>query len=82
MILFSRMLKQTVETIARLISSHTHNGADSKKLNTADFLKIVAVGPPDWTGREGEIVLESDGSSTFTLWAYLGGDWREFPYTP
>lgn len=64
------------------VSDHAHDGRGSKMLNTANFL-AVTVGAPGWVGREGEIAFQADPSGpTYTLWAWLGGDWRQFPYTP
>lgn len=61
---------------------HTHDGRGSKMLNTANFL-AVTVGPPAGVGREGEIMFQADPSGpTYSMWVWLGGDWREFPYTP
>lgn len=57
-------------------SDHVHDGRGSKKLNTANFVAVVPAAPA-WDGREGEIAFESDGASTFKIWVWLGGGWRE-----
>lgn len=62
------------------VQPHTHNGNDSPSITTADFVKIIKfAGPPNWTGREGEMVFENSGS--YALWIYLGSDWRSVALT-
>jgi hypothetical protein len=74
--------KERVASPLSEVSDHAHDGRGSKMLNTANFL-AVTVGPPAWVGREGEIMFQADPSGpTYSMWVWLGGDWREFPYTP
>lgn len=64
-------------------SDHAHDGRGSKMLNTASFLAVIPSGPPGWRGREGEIAFEANSTGpVYSMWVWLGGDWREFPYTP
>jgi hypothetical protein len=68
--------------MASVVQAHTHNGNDSPKLSTADFIKIIrSAGPPTWAGREGEMVFENSGSD-FNIWVWLDSAWRQFAYTP
>lgn len=65
-----------------IVEKHTHNGNDSPLLTTADFIKIISfAGPPNWVGRQGEMVFEDSGSD-YNVWIWLGADWRQFAYTP
>lgn len=64
----------------KIVEKHTHNGNDSPLISTADWVKIVAA-MPDWVGRQGEMVFMDDGS-TYSIFIWLNGGWREFPYTP
>lgn len=66
--------------MATVVQAHTHNGNDSPTITTADFIKIIkSAGPPNWVGREGEMVFENSGS--YAIWVWLGGDWRSTALT-
>lgn len=62
------------------VGAHVHNGVDSPKINTADFVRVLATAPTGM-GREGEMIFVNTGSS-YSIFVWLNGDWREFPYTP
>lgn len=62
------------------VGAHVHNGVDSPKINTADFIRILATAPVGM-GREGEMVFVNTGSS-YSIYIWLDSGWREFPYTP
>jgi hypothetical protein len=63
-----------------IVQAHTHNGNDSPLITTADFIKIIKfAGPPNWIGREGEMVFENSGA--YKVWLFLGGDWRSATFT-
>lgn len=63
-----------------IVEKHTHNGSDSPLITTADFIKITDA-TPTWTGRQGEMVFMDTGSM-YSIFIWLNGGWREFPYTP
>lgn len=74
--------KERIPSPLSEVSDHEHNGRGSKMLNTANFIAVLP-DPPTWTGREGEIAFQATGTGpVYSMWVWLGGGWREFPYTP